>query len=52
MYLFSDSVMEHDESTEPEIPPHKQHTLSGMGGGENTGKYDGFGNSPIHKGTF
>jgi len=44
--------MEHDESTEPEIPPHKQHTLSGMGGGENTGKYDGFGNSPIHKGTF
>lgn len=52
MYLFSDSVMEQDESTEPEIPPQKQHTLSGMGGGENTGKYDGFGNSPIHKGTF
>ena len=45
--------MEQDESTETEIPPHKQHTFSGMGGGgENSGKYDGFGNSPIQKGTF
>ena len=48
--MFSDTVMEQDESNEPEIPPQKQHNLSGMGGKENTGKYDGFGNSPIHKG--
>ena len=52
IYLFSDTVMEQDESNEPEIPPQKQHSLSGMGGKENTGKYDGFGNSPIHKGMF
>ena len=44
--------MEQDENTEPEIPPQMQHTLSGMGGKESTGKYDGFGNSPIHKGNF
>ena len=44
--------MEQDESTEPEIPPQQQHNLSGMGGGEYSGKYDGFGNSPIHKGNF
>ena len=44
--------MEQDESNEPEIPPQKQHSLSGMGGKENTGKYDGFGNSPIHKGIY
>ena len=52
IYLFSDTVMEQDESNEPEIPPQKQHSLSGMGGKENTGKYDGFGNSPIHKGIY
>ena len=52
IYLFSDDVMEQDESTEPEIPPQQQHNLSGMGGGEYSGKYDGFGNSPIHKGNF
>ena len=52
-YLFSDTVMEQDESTETEIPPQKQHNFSGMGGGgENSGKYDGFGNSPIQKGMF
>ena len=50
--MFSDTVMEQDESNEPEIPPQKQHSLSGMGGKENTGKYDGFGNSPIHKGMY
>ena len=44
--------MEQDESTEPEVPPQQQHTLSGMGGGEHAGKYDGFGNSPIQKGIF
>ena len=52
IYLFSDNVMEQDESTEPEIPPQQQHNLSGMGGGEYSGKYDGFGNSPIHKGNL
>ena len=43
-------MIEQDESTEPDIPPKQQHTLSGMGGGEHLGKYDGFGNSPIQKG--
>ena len=52
IYLFSDTVMEQDVGNEPETPPQKQHNLSGMGGKENTGKYDGFGNSPIHKGMY
>ena len=42
--------MEKDDSTETEIPPKKQHCFSGMGGGESTGKYDGFGNTPIQRG--
>ena len=42
--------MEKDDSTEEEVPPKKQHCFSGMGGGESTGKYDGFGNTPIQRG--
>ena len=49
-YLYSEPVMENDDSTETEIPPKKQHSFSGMGGGESSGKYDGFGNTPIQRG--
>ena len=42
--------MEKDDSTETEVPPKTQHCFSGMGGGESTGKYDGFGNTPIQRG--
>ena len=42
--------MEKDDSTETEVPLKKQHCFSGMGGGDSTGKYDGFGNTPIQRG--
>ena len=42
--------MEKDDSTETEVPLKNQHCFSGMGGGDSTGKYDGFGNTPIQRG--
>ena len=56
VYIFDDEIVQQDESTEPEVPPKRLSTLSGLGssskplGASGGGKYDGFGNSPISKG--
>ena len=55
IYIFDDEIVEQDESTEPEVPPKRLSTLSGLGSSSKPlasggGKYDGFGNSPISKG--
>ena len=55
VYIFDDEIVQQDESTEPEIPPKRLSTLSGLGSSPKPlasggGKYDGFGNSPISKG--
>jgi len=55
VYIFDDEIVQQDESTEPEVPPKRLSTLSGLGssskplGASGGGKYDGFGNSPISK---
>ena len=51
-YLYSEEVLDKDESTEPEVSPSDAHTFSGMGSSSSSsankgGKYEGFGNSPI-----
>ncbi len=53
IYVFDESVLEKDASDEPEAPPKKLSTLSGLGSSAKAGggKYDGFGNSPINKGS-
>ena len=57
VYIFDDEIVQQDESTEPEVPPKRLSTLSGLGssakplGASGGGKYDGFGNSPISKGS-
>ena len=57
VYIFDDEIVQQDESTEPEVPPKRLSTLSGLGSSAKPlgasgggGKYDGFGNSPISKG--
>ena len=48
--LFSEDTLLRDSGTEPEVVPTFSQNLAGMGNSTaKTGKYEGFGNSPINK---
>ena len=50
LHIFSEETLRLDNSETPEEGPTQDVTVSGLGSSGFSGKYEGFGNSPIQNG--